>query len=447
MSLLIEALRQAEARKKPAPADDTGAAAAAASTPASTPTSELEPRSAPPLSLEPIEPPATTQDHAPADRATAATGDARRPASNPPPRMSAAAGPRQQAQTVLSASIGAGRPRRGPGLLLAGLAALIAVSLGGAWWLLESQGRGSLQAALPPPQDTAASAAPDTDSDGTPAAVLTAAATDIDAMPTAMAPTPAIAAGTPMDVPAEPSRPAAVATAEPRPAEPPSSSSPLAPTAGDAVALRRHQAPVVTRGVSRASALAQGYQALQADRLDEAEVHYAQALRQSPRHPDALLGLGAIAERRGDIAAAVAHYRQVLQVEPEHPVALAALAEHVGGADPLATESRLRGALAAQPQAAPLHFALGNRLAEEGRWSEAQQAYFQAHALTPDNADYAFNLAVALDRLRKPALAAEHYRRALALAAGGAPHAFDPAAAQRRLRTLEAATVTEAPAR
>jgi tetratricopeptide (TPR) repeat protein len=459
MSLLIEALRQAEARKKPAPADDAGAAAAAA--PASTP--ESEPRSAPALALEPIEtaepgagadiagpampgaapaPPST----GPAATTTSPANAAPRPASGPPPHAPAAASPRRQAQTVLSASIGAGTPRRGPGRLLAGLAVLIAISLGGAWWFLATQTGGSLQATLPPPEDAVAgnatSTATDADVDGMPPAVPTAATADIDA--TATATTPAIDTDAPTGAAAEP---AALATAEPRPAAPPASPSPLAPTSGDAVALRRHEAPVVTRGVSRAGALAQGYEALQADRLDEAEAHYTQALRLSPRHPDALLGLGAIAERRGDIAAAVAHYRRVLQVEPEHPVALAALAEHVGGADPLATESRLRSALAAQPQAAPLHFALGNRLAEEGRWSEAQQAYFQAHVLAPDNADYAFNLAVALDRLRKPTLAAEHYRRALALAAGGAPHAFDPAAAQRRLRAIEAATAAETPAR
>ena len=48
---------------------------------------------------------------------------------------------------------------------------------------------------------------------------------------------------------------------------------------------------------------------------------------------------------------------------------------------------------------------LGNQLAQQGRWSEAQQEYFKAFASEPDNADFAYNLAVSLDHLRQPKLA------------------------------------------
>ena len=65
-----------------------------------------------------------------------------------------------------------------------------------------------------------------------------------------------------------------------------------------------------------------------------------------------------------------------------------------------------------------LHFTLGNQLAQQGRWAEAQQEYFKAFAAEPDNADFAYNLAVSLDHLRQPRLALEYYRRALALAEG-----------------------------
>jgi uncharacterized protein HemY len=62
---------------------------------------------------------------------------------------------------------------------------------------------------------------------------------------------------------------------------------------------------------------------------------------------------------------------------------------------------------------AALFFALGNLYARQGRWSEAQQAYFQAYALEPDNADHLFNVAVSLDHLRQKKLAAQYYRMAL----------------------------------
>jgi Flp pilus assembly protein TadD len=62
-----------------------------------------------------------------------------------------------------------------------------------------------------------------------------------------------------------------------------------------------------------------------------------------------------------------------------------------------------------------LHFALGNYYAEQARWGEAQQAYFNAYRLEPDNAELAFNLAVSLDRLGQKKSAAQYYQRALQL--------------------------------
>ena len=46
-------------------------------------------------------------------------------------------------------------------------------------------------------------------------------------------------------------------------------------------------------------------------------------------------------------------------------------------------------------------------------WPDAQQAYFRAYSSVPDNADYAFNLAVGLDRLSQRKLALSYYQRAL----------------------------------
>jgi Flp pilus assembly protein TadD len=83
-----------------------------------------------------------------------------------------------------------------------------------------------------------------------------------------------------------------------------------------------------------------------------------------------------------------------------------------------------------------LNFALGNQLAQQGRWAEAQQEYFKAAAAEPDNADFAYNLAVSLDHLRQPRLAREHYLRAIALAEKRGA-GFDLAAARTRAAQLE----------
>ena len=84
-----------------------------------------------------------------------------------------------------------------------------------------------------------------------------------------------------------------------------------------------------------------------------------------------------------------------------------------------------------------MQFALGNLYARQGRWPEAQQSYFRAFTAAPTNPDYAFNLAVGLDRLNQGRLAQNYYQRALALAQA-APAGFDPNAVRKRLQELGA---------
>jgi Flp pilus assembly protein TadD len=93
--------------------------------------------------------------------------------------------------------------------------------------------------------------------------------------------------------------------------------------------------------------------------------------------------------------------------------------------------------LAHLPDAADpyVQFALGNHHARGGRWADAQRAYFAASKGDPDNADYAFNLAVSLDQLGQRVAARTWYTRALALHQPA--HRFDPAVARARLATLE----------
>jgi uncharacterized protein HemY len=79
---------------------------------------------------------------------------------------------------------------------------------------------------------------------------------------------------------------------------------------------------------------------------------------------------------------------------------------------------------------------LGNLYASQSRWAEAQSAFFEAHRLEPDNADVLYNLAVALDNLNQPRLAADFYRRALTQARGRNVQ-FDARAAERRAADLK----------
>lgn len=181
-----------------------------------------------------------------------------------------------------------------------------------------------------------------------------------------------------------------------------------------------------------------GYAAYQAGDLAKARAEYEQALADEPGNRDALLGLAAIDTRSGRYEAAEAGYLRLLQVDPRDAHAQAGLfALRSARLDPLASESRVKSLLAQDPGSSALNFALGNQLAQQGRWAEAQQEYFKAFAGDPENADFAYNLAISLDHLRQARLAREYYLRAVALAQKrGAT--FDPATARARAEQLGA---------
>jgi tetratricopeptide (TPR) repeat protein len=179
-----------------------------------------------------------------------------------------------------------------------------------------------------------------------------------------------------------------------------------------------------------------GYAAYVGGDLGTARTEYQEALREEPSNRDALLGLAALDVRAGRFEAAEGAYLRLLRSDPRDAHAQAAvIALRRGRVDPVAAESRVKSMLADNPGAHVLNFTLGNQFAQQGRWAEAQQEYFKAFASEPDNADFAYNLAVSLDHLRQPRLALEYYKRALAIAkARGA--SFDVVAAETRAAQL-----------
>jgi Tfp pilus assembly protein PilF len=244
------------------------------------------------------------------------------------------------------------------------------------------------------------------------------------APPDAAAPPPAAAGLVPPTAP----------VAKPEPAGP----TPVA----KAVATVRHQPPPTsdirvarTRAATNPS-LQQGYDALQSGDLGAARNAYGRVLDSEPRNIDALQGLAAVAMAEGRSNDAAGYFLRILEADPRDGAALAGLVALNGQSDPVAGESRLKSALAAQPDLPVLHFALGNLYAQQNRWSEAQQSYFKACSGSPDNPDFLFNLAVSLDQLHQTAPAAQYYQRALA-AAAGRPAGFDRNQATARLRELQ----------
>lgn len=230
----------------------------------------------------------------------------------------------------------------------------------------------------------------------------------------AASPMPAVAIAPPPPAAetAEPARPA-IAPEEPRPESAAAASTPPPmPQAREVlpaspVRIERQRTEEIDPGLRAA------YAAYRDGKLDEAQQQYLALYRRDAHNADALLGLAAIARQRGELQLAAQYYAGVLAIDPRNAAAsagMAALSE-----DDDNTESRLKLLLREQGNSAVLHFALGNLYAGQSRWGEAQQAYFNAVALEPDNAEFAYNLAVSLDHLGQGVPAAQHYRRALKL--------------------------------
>lgn len=239
----------------------------------------------------------------------------------------------------------------------------------------------------------------------------------------------------------------ASAQSEPADSAPASASGSTASSAGktaetgsgaSAEPSRQAQPMVQATGPSLLSrALNAGYAALRAGDLVTAEREYRRALARDRDNRDALLGLASVAQRRGEPERAAGYYQRVLEDQPRDPYARAGLASLAGRVEPRRSETELKRLLRDQPDSPSLHFALGNVYAGESRWGEAQQAYFNAYRAEPDNPEYAYNLAVALDHLEQRQAALEHYRAALAGLDGGAGAGFPAEAVRRRIVQLE----------
>ena len=413
MSLLMDALKRAETSKQEA------ARAAAGH--------EAPPMAVGDMSLEPLVASSTGGTTLPElaahiealDADLAATPPLRRPPPAPQPRTAPSAPEIEDINLAAARNAFAAKqqepPSRRPMWLALGTLGVAMVGIG-AYVLYQTQslGSGSLTSPAGGPATVAQRHVP-------PVAPLPALPLNPPAAPSNLAQiSPSTAAAPPTA-----SRPALSSRAE--------SAATLAPGEG------RSAAPAIRLTRSRPEPDANveaGYASLQGNQFDTARRDYERALKADPNNVDALLALAAIAQRQGRSADADGYRQRAVDADPRDPAAQAASLGSSAGGDPLANESRLKTLLASQPESGPLNFALGNLYSRQNRWSEAQQVYFNAVAADADNPDYLFNLAVSLDHLRQPKLAAQHYRLALD-AAQRRPVAFDRDRVKLRLGELQ----------
>lgn len=348
------------------------------------------------------------------------------PTLSPPPQPRPAADEnrkreRAAAQNVFQAKQAA--PRRTFPFLVGGLTLVVVAAIGGYFWW-ELQPKGGL------------GASPATARTASPATARTAPA------PIAAAPVTPAQPALPQSIPAVPASKADVKDEEEE--EHPAAARP-APAAGKRPVPPQPAPPppepespirITTARLKVHPQVASAWQSFQSGDLATAQRDYQQVLKGDPKNTDALHGLAAISLRQGQFEAAENLYLRILEADPKDAAAQAGLIGLRGQADPSQSESRLKNLLAAQPDSPTLNFALGNLYARQGRWNEAQQAYFRAYAADGENPDYQFNLAVSLDQLRQPKLALQYYQGALA-AAAQRPAAFDRELAADRVRELQ----------
>lgn len=177
-----------------------------------------------------------------------------------------------------------------------------------------------------------------------------------------------------------------------------------------------------------------GYRALQQNQFSQAREAYSQVLSRIATQRDALLGIAYAHHALGDTTQAVATLRRLIELYPRDSDAISAL-YLIGGGDPLEQESRLKQMLERSERPSALHYALGVLYFEQSRYGEAERAFDRAFSIEPEQPDYAFNLALALDRLGRTREAARQYVVALNLA-NQASSVFSRDLARARVRAL-----------
>ena len=400
MSLLLDALKRAE-QEKLARQQGEGPAEVAAATPAPAAAAAAPSPTASILELQPLA------------RAAAATHEAQ------------AKRDAETAQKVFAAKNAPKTSRRNTlWALAAGILLLVAGGVAYFWYSLNALApKSSLRAVPLPPVPSPPVAA-------NPAPISAPPPGPVASAPAAGA-LPAEASAAPAKLSVAPSAPVPVSPAEAR--------EQLALSLVRAAA-RAEPAPVRLAPSSEAPRVsprvAAGYDALRGGRLEEARQAYAAALSAEPGSTDAALGLATVEARSGNGPAAASLYRKALELDPHNPTALAGLASLSDFSRPDTLEMQLRTELSRDPQSAALNVALGNLYASQGRWTEAQAAFFEAHRIEPGGADILYNLAVSLDRMGQTRAAIPYYRRALE-AARGRSTPFDPSAVSRRLAEIQ----------
>lgn len=223
----------------------------------------------------------------------------------------------------------------------------------------------------------------------------------------------------------------------------------IADTTADVPVTQERSGPESPVQISRSTSIRNpdmqmmtAWSAYQQGNFASARDYYRDYLTRDPDNRDALLGLAASAMQVNDIQLARQTYARLLVINPRDPLARNGLLDTTAYTDPIQRESELKSLRNDHPDIAGISYSLGTLYAEQQRWREAQEAFYDALLVArtqggaPVSPDYAFSLAVALERISQPLAALSFYREAQALAQFSTP-GFDLSVLDQRLQALE----------
>lgn len=151
-------------------------------------------------------------------------------------------------------------------------------------------------------------------------------------------------------------------------------------------------------------------------RLDEATVHFTEALRIKPDFFDAAINLGITLSERGRFAEAVGHLERAVQIKPDsgkaHLQLALALAQSGNNSEAVSHFTR---ALEVAPDDPEVHTNWGLMLARLGRLREASDRLNEAIRLNPNIAEAHNNLGLVLLMQGNPEKSIPHFSTALRL--------------------------------
>ncbi len=138
-------------------------------------------------------------------------------------------------------------------------------------------------------------------------------------------------------------------------------------------------------------------QAHRKNHLEQAESAYRQVLSIQPNHPDALYGLGMVAQQQGELKEAEKFLDAAAQVQPDSVKIWFTLGNlhQLQGQFPAAEEA-YKKAIALRPDAVSIYNNLGYALQQQGKWEEAINCYQKALQLQPNCVEADVNLGNAL---------------------------------------------------